>query len=729
MNVNENKRKNERPAPRSAGKGDYAKNLMAMMLFFPLAVFFMEMVVRLFTVGMPTLLQTVSIFFFSFCSGAFVSAVLSLIKNRLALRITAIALSVVTAVLLASQLIYFKIFSTYYSLDSVGMAGEAMTDFGSVMMVTIGKNLHILLILFIPVILISVFNGKMTRYPMKKLPPILTYFIVSVMALSFILGTASVCTDNGELGALHYYKYPDTIETAKSVGLLTSTRLHLQKMIFGGAEESINVESGMNDIVNPFESQEDTGKNPPSTSDDPDNPGTSEVVPQPPKEYGYNILDNITLTNNGGKVVSELNAYFSALTPTKKSEYTGMFEGYNLIFLTLEGFSGKVINPNLTPTLYMMANNGFVFENFYNGTWGGSTSTGEYANLTGNFYNSTKCMTDYIGKTYQPFALGNQFKALGYTVKGYHAWTYTYYNRNISHPSLGYEWIGYNRNGVSGYSGLENFKDSNGQGMSFPWVPSDYDTARITVDDFINEEPFHVYYMTISGHTNYNWSGNAMCKKHRSEINAYCQQYELNYSEEVKAYLACQLEVELMLKELVTRLDEAGKLDKTVFVMGTDHYPYGLSDASLAELYGIPQSGIHGNFELYRNTLIIWNSAMEEPVYVDTPCSAIDILPTVSNLFGLPFDSRLMAGTDVLSGTDPVVVVNFDQGAGSWNWLTRYGSYKTVGKVFTTNEGFSASQAEINAYVKQINNLISAKRVATFNVLEYDYYAFVFGKK
>ena len=163
---------------------------------------------------------------------------------------------------------------------------------------------------------------------------------------------------------------------------------------------------------------------------------------------------------------------------------------------------------------------------------------------------------------------------MGYTTKAYHAWTYTYYGRDKSHPSLGYEWIGYNRNGVSGYSGLETFKDSNGQGMTFPWVPSDYDTARITVDDFINEDPFHVYYMTISGHTNYNWSGNAMCKKHRAEINAYCQQYDLNYSEEVKAYLACQLEVELMLKELVTRLDEAGKLcldraDLTAYSHGT----------------------------------------------------------------------------------------------------------------------------------------------------------------
>jgi hypothetical protein len=92
-------------------------------------------------------------------------------------------------------------------------------------------------------------------------------------------------------------------------------------------------------------------------------------------------------------------------------------------------------------------------------------------------------MTDYIGDTYQPFALGNQFKKLGYTTKAYHAWTYTYYNRDESHPSLGYEWIGYNKNGVKGYSGLETFTDKDGNKMKFPWVPSDHDTAKVTVND------------------------------------------------------------------------------------------------------------------------------------------------------------------------------------------------------------------------------------------------------
>lgn len=49
-------------------------------------------------------------------------------------------------------------------------------------------------------------------------------------------------------------------------------------------------------------------------------------------------------------------------------------------------------------------------------------------------------------------------------------------------------------------------------------------------------------------------------------------------------------------------------------------------------------------FEKYRSTLILWSGDMEEPVVVDKPCYSVDIIPTLSNLFGLEYDSRLLAG-------------------------------------------------------------------------------------
>ena len=50
--------------------------------------------------------------------------------------------------------------------------------------------------------------------------------------------------------------------------------------------------------------------------------------------------------------------------------------GKNLIFITAEAFNYAVIDPELTPTLYRLANEGICFEDYYQPMWGGSTSSG-----------------------------------------------------------------------------------------------------------------------------------------------------------------------------------------------------------------------------------------------------------------------------------------------------------------------------------------------------------------
>ena len=93
--------------------------------------------------------------------------------------------------------------------------------------------------------------------------------------------------------------------------------------------------------------------------------------------------------------------------------------------------------------------------------------------------------------------------------------------------------------------------------------------------------------MTVSGHANYNWYGNAMSAKHRSAVDS------MDTCDGVRAYIACNLELESAMTYLIDRLEQAGIADDTVIVLGTDHYPYGLelesSDrffAALDELYG-----------------------------------------------------------------------------------------------------------------------------------------------
>ena len=49
---------------------------------------------------------------------------------------------------------------------------------------------------------------------------------------------------------------------------------------------------------------------------------------------------------------------------------------------------------------------------------------------------------------------------------------------------------------------------------------------------------------------------------------------------------------------------------------------------------------------------------MKEPVYVDDYCCSVDILPTLLNLFGMKYDSRLLVGTDVFSDSTKMVILN-----------------------------------------------------------------------
>ena len=120
------------------------------------------------------------------------------------------------------------------------------------------------------------------------------------------------------------------------------------------------------------------------------------------------------------------------------------------------------------------------------------------------------------------------------------------------------------------------------------WPNSDLEMFNTTPSIYLDQQPFSVYYMTVSGHARYNNVGNAMGKKNFDAVS------HLDCSRTVQCYLATQLELEYALEYLVAQLEAAGIADDTVIVLATDHYPYALAKSStwdnaedyLAELYG-----------------------------------------------------------------------------------------------------------------------------------------------
>ncbi|MBQ2764538.1 MAG: hypothetical protein IJF43_05825 [Firmicutes bacterium] len=118
---------------------------------------------------------------------------------------------------------------------------------------------------------------------------------------------------------------------------------------------------------------------------------------------------------------------------------------------------------------------------------------------------------------------------------------------------------------------------------------------------------------------------------------------------------------------------------------------------------------------MYHSTLIIWNSAMAtegNTVTVDKPCYSVDILPTLSNLMGVDYDSRLLMGRDILSTSSPLVVFS------NHSWLTDKGRYNAVTGEFIPEEGVNVNDTYVQNMMDKVNSMFtySAK------ILTYDYY-------
>ena len=390
------------------------------------------------------------------------------------------------------------------------------------------------------------------------------------------------------------------------------------------------------------------------------------------------------------EALGKLHAYVAGRAPTMENQYTGRFAGKNLIFLTAEGFWRYAVDETLTPTLWKLAHQGFVFENFYNPLWWKSTTDGEYAACTGLIPNESYRAFRVSAANAMPFCMGNQLRAQGYPTIAYHNHTYNYYDRDISHPNMGYDYYGV----------------GNGLEVKASWPESDLEMMEKTIPQALSgEKPFHLYYMTVSGHLNYNFTGNAMAYKHREEAKAAYP----DHSEAFQAYLACNMELDRALAYVLEQLEAAGELENTVICLSGDHYPYGLEDAVLDELAGFP---LDKAFERYHSTLILWSGDMEEPVVVDKPCDSLDILPTLLNLFGLPYDSRLLAGRDILADEPGLVIFS------NRSFLTDKGRYDARTDTFTPAEGAAVEEGYALSTFQQVENLFWFSQ----QVLEQDYY-------
>ena len=596
------------------------------------------------------------------------------------------------------QLIYFRIFGTFLSLVSVGGAGNAM-DFKVVMFEKIRQNVGWILLFLLPVIalvLLRVFLIKFDK-PKMKMRLVSVASAVCLCAISILLLNVQGRAMYSPYQLFHN-QYVLELSMNK-LGVCVTTVRDAQTMITGGKKD-VTFTLDDSDIDN-VEALSDTALESGATSTDASSVATdTDVAPVYVEQVDPAVDFKKLYQAAEDEQLKNLSAYCAQQTPTMQNEYTGMFEGYNVVCITAESLCKYGIYENCTPTLYKIMNDGFVFENYYNPIWYHSTIDGEFVDCLGQYPCSSEWSFYKSADTYQPYALGNALNAKGYTSKAYHDFDFYYYNRSETHANMGYD-----------------FKAID-YGLDIPsYVTySDYDTIEAVYKEFINEEPFLMYFMTFSGHLPYNYDYNAMCLKNREEAEKCTEGMDL--PEDAVAYIAAQMELDKALEDLIDKLDEAGKLEKTVFIVTPDHYPYGLTDSGYDALAGKNVSD--DAFEKHHSCLGIWSASMEEPVHVKKLCASVDVLPTVLNLLGVTYDSRILAGHDILSDSEELVIF------ADHSFKTDKIGYNTkTGEVTYYVDEKTVSQSYIDDTIKEVET----KLYMSDEVINTDFYGYVYGKK
>ena len=627
-------------------------------------ILFLEFLYHLLIFKSFNIKEALFITIFSLLFSLFLDLLTSLFSKKINKWLLIILLFFIS-ILFIAQYINFQFYDNIISIYSFTHGGQVLEFWGAIWE-TFKSKFFFILLFILPSILLIIFNKKIHtnnfngKKVLIKIGGLIVCFIICLLALNL---------DKKEIYSaknLFYYKHLPNL-SAQKLGLITTMELDLKRTLTN-FEESVVINNDSNKTDN--------------------KPKEEEIV------YKYNKLDinfEELANNETNKKIKDIHLYMNNSEATLQNEYTGIFKGKNLIAIVAEAFYPIAINEELTPTLYKLTHEGFHFTNFYTPLYYVSTSDGEYVSLT-SLLPKEGVWSFYVSRNnLLPFAYGNVFKSLGYTTNAYHNGRYKYYDRNLSHPNMGYNYMGCG-------NGLEKLMNCK------PWPQSDLEMINGTFDKYADEEHFMTYYMTISGHLEYNFGGNNMAYKHKSEVQ------NLPYSNAIKAYIATNIELDKALESLINKLEEKGILDDTVLVLSADHYPYGLKNEEIKEVLDIQDE----KFDIHKNNLIIWNNKIEYKE-IDKYAMSLDIVPTVLNLFGVEYDSRLLMGRDILSNSDGLVIFS------DRSWISEYGKYNNSTKKFT-----KFKEDIPDNYVEKMNEIVYNKFVVSKSILENNYYKYVF---
>ena len=413
--------------------------------------------------------------------------------------------------------------------------------------------------------------------------------------------------------------------------------------------------------------------------------------------------------------------YNENIIELKNNEYSNVFEGRNLIVIHAESIQNAAINQEfngekVAPFLNKIKDEGIYFSNFYSQASSGTSSDSEFTLATSLLpVTNGSVAVSYWNREYE--SLQHLLKDKGYNTLSFHANNGDFWNRNNLHKSLGYNTF-YSK---SSYS----IEDENIIGLGLSDKEFFKQTVPIIKKEYDENGKFMATLIMLSNHTpfdeleKYGEFDVDIKEEKDGEIVSY------PYMEGTKLgnYFKSVHYADSALEELFAELDEAGLLDNSVVVIYGDHdaklpkgdyvrlYNYDKETNSVIDKEDENYYPVdYYQYELNRSVpFIIWTKDKQYNKTVNTAMGMVDIMPTLSNMFGLK--PRFALGNDIMSLDNNLV--SFPNG----NWLTNdiyYNSQKDEYKVINPD-------AIIDSDTISKNNEITAKKLQVSNeIILYD---------
>ena len=367
-----------------------------------------------------------------------------------------------------------------------------------------------------------------------------------------------------------------------------------------------------------------------------------------------------------------------------ENEYTGILEGYNVVFIHMEGMQTYLMDLEFngveaTPNLNRIASEGMFFSNFYPQVSVGTSSDTEFTLTTSLMPAASGAVfTSYYDRDY--ITIPKLLKEKGYYTFSMHGNYASMWNRATVHPLLGYDDMYFEES----YTYNKDSEDPNNlEYINLGISDKKFFEQVVPIMEQIEAE--HTNYMgtiiTLSNHSpfkfleKYGEYDMSTTYEECDEVTGECTEVTSNYlyGTDVGNYIMSSHYADAALGEFFEYVNNSDAFDNTVFVLYGDHDAR-LSRNALNYLYNYdyrtgelkseddPTYVTYDEYdhELNKNTpLIIWtkNSELRSKLHgeVDYVMGMYDVMPTIGNMLGI--ENPFAMGHDIFNIKDDNYVV------------------------------------------------------------------------